>query len=51
MIARDFGKGHTEAVICCFGRPSRSAKETLIEDDASDSDYDYDISTESEERD
>ena len=30
---------------------TRSAKNTFIEDDASDSDYDYDISTESEERD
>ena len=40
---------HMEAVICYFGRPSRSAKKLLIvEGDASDSNYEYDILTELE---
>jgi hypothetical protein len=51
MIARDIGHRSYEEVNLLFWRPSRSAKNTFIEDDASDSDYDYDISTESEERD
>ncbi len=51
MIAREIGHRTYEEVNLLFWRPSRSAEKTLIEDDASDSDYEYDISTESEERD
>ena len=51
MIAREIGHRTYKEVNLLFWRPSRSAEKTLIEDDASDSDYEYDISTESEARD